>query len=289
LKKKESGIITVFLSVLLLAVLALILTTLEAVRLKGGYVQADRAFNAAIDSVFAGYYAPLYEEYHIFGLDTGFGSKKANYNTVTDTIKNYMEYTFLPRKDMDKLPITLPSSFEPFGITIDKMNITSSETLMDKGGELFTGQACEYMKYKVAEDGIKNLIERLDFIDRTQRTGEILEKKQEVEETAAELEGKVLLLMEAIDGFEMKKHGVQTEGDMAKIKDSFVKKLWTKTVDRNSLGIDNDWLFQSVKSNYINPLTNIGEAKKQLMRLEGCKSKLEAAQKELVELLAVDT
>ncbi len=289
MKKKESGIITVFLSVLLLAVLALILTTLEAVRLKGGYVQADRAFTTAIDSAFAGYYAPLYEEYHIFGLDTGFSSKEANYNTVSDTIKTYMEYTFLPRKGMDELPIILPSSFEPFGITIDKMNITSSETLMDKGGELFTGQACEYMKYKVAEDGIKNLLERLDFIDRTQKTGEILEKKQEAEETAAELEGKVLLFMEAIDGFEMKKHGVQTEGDMAKIKDSFVKKLWTKAVDRNSLGIDNDWLFQSVKNNYINPLTNIGEVKKQLMRLEGCKSKLEAAQKELVELLAVDT
>ncbi len=287
--KKESGVITVFLSVLLLAVLALILTIVEAVRLKGGYVQADRAFDTAMDSAFAGYYAPLYEEYHIFGLDTGSGSREADYSMVTDTIKNYMEYTFLPRKDMEKLPVSLPSSFEPFGITIDKVNITSTETLLDKNGELFAGQACEYMKYKVAEEGIKSLLERLDIIDGTQKTGEILEKKQEAEELAAELEGKVLLLMEAIDGFEMKKHGVKTEGDKAKIKDSFVKKLWTKTVDRNSLGIDNDWLFQSVQGYYINPLTGINEAKSQLIDLENCSVKLEEAQKNLRELSAVDT
>lgn len=289
MKKKESGVITVFLSVLLLAVLALILTTVEAVRLKGGYVQADRAFDTAIDSAFAGYYAPLYEEYHIFGLDTGSGSREADYSMVTDTIKNYMEYTFSPRKDMEKLPVSLPSSFEPFGITIDKMNITSTETLLDKNGELFAGQACEYMKYKVAEEGIKSLLERLDIIDGTQKTGEILEKKQEAEELAAELEGKVLLLMEAIDGFEIKKHGVKTEGDKAKIKDSFVKKLWTKTVDRNSLGIDNEWLFQSVQGYYINPLTGINEAKSQLIDLENCSVKLEEAQKNLQELSAVDT
>lgn len=289
MKKKESGVITVLLSIILLAVLALILTTVEAVRLNGGYVMSDRAFDTAMDSAFAGYYFPLYEEYHIFGLDTGFGGKDADYNALTDKLKEYMDYTFYPRKDMEELPVSLPSSFEPYGITIKNVDITSTQTLLDKKGELFAKQACEYMKYRIPEDGIKSLLENLKITEGAKQTGEILEQRQEAEERAAELEGRVLKLMEVIDGFEMKKHGVKTNGDMAKIKDSFIKKVWTGTVDRNSLSIDNDWLFRSVQSHYKNPLANIQGIRGELSSLSDCVNMQEEASRRYQQLLAVDT
>lgn len=289
MKKKESGAITVFLSILLLAVLALILTMVEAVRLKGGYVMADRAFDTAMDSVFAGYYAPLYEEYHIFGLDTGFGTKDAGYSTVTDRLQDYMEYTFNPGRDLEEIPVNLPSSFEPYGIITESVDIAKTQTLLDKKGELFVKQALEYMKYKTLEDGLKSLLEKLKIVKETKETGEILDQKQEAEETSAELESKVLKLMEAIDGFAMKKHGIITDGDKAKITDSFVKKLWAGTIDRNSLGINNDWLFLSVQSHYINPLAGLEVIKGELRELSVCDINQEAANQRLQGLLVKDT
>ncbi|SHO53863.1 DUF5702 domain-containing protein [Anaerocolumna xylanovorans] len=289
MKKKESGVITVFLSIILLAVLALILTTEEAVRLESGHVMADRAFDTSMDSAFAGYYGPLFEEYHVFGLDTGFGSKDADYNMLTDKLKEYMDYTFNPGKDMDELPVSLPFSFQPYGIKTEKIDITRTQTLLDKDGELFAKQASEYMKYKVPENGVKSLLEKLKIMEGTGKTGEILEQKQDAQETEAELEGKVLKLMEAIDGFEMKKHGIKTEGDMAKIKGSFVKKLWTETVDRNSLGIDNDWLFQSVRGHYLNPLTELDGIRGELQSLYNCPRKREEASNRLKALQSADT
>jgi hypothetical protein len=288
MRKKESGVITVFLSLILLSILAFLLVLLESARIKGGGVMAKRSFEVAADSLFAEYYAPLFEEYHVFGLDAGYGEKEADYGTLENKLMNYMEYTFNTRKDLKDLEHLIPNSFEPYGIRTEEVSITGTETLLDYKGELFIKQVSEYMKYKVPEDVVSNLLTELNVINDTKDTGEILSKKQKAQEAAAGLESKVLELMEAIDGFTMKKKSMKAEGGMAKIEDNFVKKLWIKTVDRNSLGIDNDWLFQSVKSHYINPLSSLNEGESEIGSLYNLKDREETLATNLSELLSTD-
>lgn len=289
MKEKKSGVITVFLSLILLSVLAFLLVLLEAARIKGGGVMAKRSFEVAADSLFAEYYAPLFEEYHVFGLDAGYGEKEADYGILENKLKNYMEYTFNSRKDLEDYEYLIPDFFEPYGLRTEEVSITGTETLLDYKGELFIKQVSEYMKYKVPEDVISNLLSELKVINDTKETGEILSKKQKAQEAAAVLESKVLKLMEAIDGFTMKKKSIKAEGGMAMIQDNFVKKLWIKTVDRNSLGIDNDWLFQSVKSQYVNPLLSLNTESSEIDSLYDLKDREETLATELSELLSTDT
>lgn len=289
MKKKESGVITVFLSLILLSVLAFLLVLLESARIKGGGVMTKRSFEVAADSLFAEYYAPLFEAYHVFGLDAGYGEKEADYGILENKLKNYMEYTFNTGKDLEDYKHLIPDSFEPYGLRTEEVSITGTETLLDYKGELFIKQVSEYMKYKVPEDVVSNLLSELKVINDTKETGEILSKKQNAQEAAAGLESKVLRLMEAIDGFTMKKKSIKAEGGMAIIQDNFVKKLWIKTVDRNSLGIDNDWLFQSVKSQYVNPLLSLNSGHSEIDSLYNLKDREESLAMELSELLSTDT
>ncbi|WOO34516.1 DUF5702 domain-containing protein [Anaerocolumna sp. AGMB13020] len=289
MRKKESGVITVFLSLILLSVMAFLLILLESARIKGGGVMAKRSFEVAANSLFAEYYAPLFEEYHVFGLDAGYGEKEADYVILENKLMDYMEYTFNTRKNLEDYEYLIPDSYEPYGLRTAEVNITGTVTMLDFKGELFRKQVSDYMKYKVPEDVVSNLLSELKTIKDTKETGEILNKKQKAQEAAAGLESKVLELMEAIDGFAMKKKSIKTENGMAKIQDNFVKKLWIKTVDRNSLGIDNDWLFNSVKSQYTNPLSSVDTGQSEMETLYTLKAREEALTTELSELLSADT
>lgn len=289
MRRQKKGVITVFLSLILLGVLAVILTTLESARLYGGHVMAERAMDTAMDSLLAEYYAPLFKRYHIFGLDAGFGSKDADYTVLAEKLKDYMDNTFQPDRDMEELPIPLPAPLGLYGIETVGVNIASTRSLSDLQGELFVKQACEYMKYKVPESALNNLLKEFNIVEGMKETGEILNLKQETEEAAAELEGGVLKLMEAVDGFAVNKQGVITEGKDVKIRDNFVKKLWTGSINKTSLGIENDWLFLSVRNQYVNPTAAFEGIREEINSLFTIRSSRESLQIQLNALEAIDT
>lgn len=89
-----------FLSLILLMVLAVIMTTVEAARVNAASALSFRTLTTGLDSVMAEYYAPLYKEYHVFGLDAGYGSSDINEDVINNNLIHYMEYTFQPEKEL---------------------------------------------------------------------------------------------------------------------------------------------------------------------------------------------
>ena len=59
--KETKASITVFLSLVLFLILALLLTTIEGARVITAKTVAERSLNTAMDSVLAEFYAPLME------------------------------------------------------------------------------------------------------------------------------------------------------------------------------------------------------------------------------------
>lgn len=261
LNKKTSGTITVFLSLILLLVLSLLCTIIEAARINTAKVYAERALSAAMDSALAGYYAPLWNEYHIFALNTG----SSDYNTLNAalgrTVNEYMTFSIDPANN-DTTSLLADPAYKSEGlinlldIDIDKLTLQNPVRLMDYEGELFINQAVQYMKYDEVGSGLELLLSKLSLLEQPAKVSYIMEEKQKVEEELVEIDEEILKLMELFDGLKTGKKGLELNKDGSlKTCDIFIKKLCYVDITMDGVGINNVSIFQAQKDKYINPST----------------------------------
>jgi CII-binding regulator of phage lambda lysogenization HflD len=262
MKQVKEGSITVFLSLILLLILAVIMTTIEAARVSTAKAYTERALSASMDSVLAEYYLPLFQEYHIFGLDASYGMQEIDEETMISKLENNMEYTFMPNKDLSLRNGYIPmDDVNLFGIQTSNTNIEQINTLLDYDGELFTDQAVSYMKYKEVGDIFENFIKNSSKVKETNAVEAVLNKKQVTEESLYQIDEKVLELMRLIDGISISEKGVELNNqEQIVIKDKFVKEICTLPVTMENIHINNPFVFSSLKNYYINPLEIIGTA-----------------------------
>ena len=262
MKQSQEGSITVFLSLILLLILAIVMTTVEATRVNVAKVYSDRALTTAMDSVLAEYYLPLFTEYHIFALDSGYGTDTIQTESICTKLEDYMEYTFEPNKDLYALEDYIPiSNFNIFDIHTRNLEIKQMNTIMDFGGDLFVGQAISYMKYQEIGMGLENFLQKLSIIKDTKVAQTVLSEKQKAEESLYSIDKGILDLMRLIDGISINENGVKTDSaGKILIKGKFVKKICILPVTKENLGIENELVFSSLNTHYVQPLQMIDQA-----------------------------
>lgn len=248
MKKYKEGSITVFLSLVLLLVLAIIITTVEAARVNAASAISLRAFMAGLDSVMAEYYGPLYEEYHVFGLDAAYGSTEINQERISEKLSSYMEYTFQPEKDLTEDIIYQVHNL--YGIQVESIVSEQLTSLLDYKGELFEKQAVEYMKYKVPASVVSNQLNHLEVLEDTKECIEILEEKEKTEAQVQKLDNVILELMEKVDGITISNKGIKMKSGEVVIKKYFAKKFISGNISMSAAGINNEWIYSVVKSHY---------------------------------------
>lgn len=285
--KKTEGVITVFLSLILLLVMAITMTTIEASRVSAGRVMTERTLITAMDSVLAEYYTPLYEEYHVFGLDSGYGTDSMDTDQMLNKMKDSMEYTFEPAKEMERRDYQ--KIFQLYGIETTSLTMNKATTMLDLEGDLFINQATAYMKYKATQNSLERFLSNNTALEETKEAQKVLNEKQKTEKSVSKLDEKVLKLMQEIDGITLKKgKTVKVSNDKIVIKDYFVKKINVQGVSMESVGVQNDWVFQSLKSHYINPAQTIQKIQKDLNKLEENAPLKDAARIEYLYLSLID-
>ncbi len=277
LREKE-GSITVFLSLILLLILAITMTTVETARVNGAKIYTERALQTAMDSVLSEYYLPLFKEYHLFGLDGSYVSDSLDPEAISGKLKDYMEYTFNPGKELEDLSGEPYEYFNIYGIDTANVSINQTETLMDFEGELFINQAVSYMKYKEIGDGLESFLPKLAVTQETKKAQEALAEKQETEENLYEIDERILSLMRLIDGITINEKGVKVNRDgKIAIQDNFVKKIYTLPVTKTNLGIQNELVYHSLSGHYVNPDHIIDSALEDIASLNENAVKKEAA------------
>jgi hypothetical protein len=239
----------------LLLILALLCTIIEGSRISTAKVYAQRAFTTALDSTLAGFYTPLWNEYHIFGLNTGCENFESNNTILTQTVKNYMEYTLNP--DKGNAGVSAKRGVDIYDVSIDKTALQNQTKLMDYEGELFINQAVEYMKYAEIGDGLELLLDKLSLLEQPGKVSYIMEEKQKVEEELVEIDREILKLMKLYDGLMTSKKGIELDKNGAlKTTQAFIKKICYADITMDSVGINNESVFQAQRNNYINPSTS---------------------------------
>lgn len=126
---KKQGSITVFLSLSLLCVFALICVMVEQARLAGSRCYFQMAVNASLDTLFSQYHRTLWDTYRVLGLQ---------YESEPDIIHR-LEYYIGQYLDTENW---YPMELEYAGIDL-------CENLTDQGGDFFIQEILAYMNYGV--------------------------------------------------------------------------------------------------------------------------------------------
>lgn len=262
----KDGVITCFLSLILLVLVSLVSVTLESARVAGARFLVRSYTRMAEESVMAGYSGALFDRYHIFAYNTG----EKTPLEVREKLKTQTEYYINRNLQADNKMLWAP--------VLQEVSIRSCEVLTDREGEAFREAAAEYMKYRGTAMLVENLFSSLGVFQGAQETMELMEEKAETEEALAQIDECILELFESVDGFVRDENGIRKNlWGKVKIKNNFVKKIYLGEPTQETLQINHSGLWDAVKESYLNP-------QEQFERMTGYLDECDTAQEQLVQI-----
>lgn len=229
-KNRQAGI-TVFLSLTLLIILALLGTMVEVTRGKVCRIHGRRTLKAATDSLLTEYSRPLYDEYHLFFLEdagTPFATEISEY--AVDTLE--------PGDGI------LGRRTDLYDGVLTDVNISDKRYVGDNECEAMKQQICEYMKRAMVTEALTSFQKKTDSIQHVENAALELEKKAEEEKKYAQSSKILLELMKQIDG-------VSYSGGKISGEKYFVKMFVLEERRSESLGITEAMVWNAIKEKVV--------------------------------------
>lgn len=236
LKEAPNGSICVFLALCLTLIMSLILIMYEGARSAAARAYAGMLLSAAAESALAEYYRPLFDKYHIFALDTGFGSRTGGSEKLKAGISKYFGENVW--------------DYEVVDCRVDK-----TVGLLEDDARCFAEQVSEYQPYGNLETIVERLLDNLEIFKGTDKAAGFMEKKLELEGKLAEIDTYTLELMCIIDGVECS--GLMSGESGIGRAENFVKEFFILPVSPSTTGINHPEIYELMKPGYKNPVTYI--------------------------------
>lgn len=229
--RQTTGSITVFLSLSLIIIMALLGTMVEVTRGKVCRIQARRVLKLASESLMTEYSRPLFENYSLYFLeDEG--------KPFTQSIAEYAAGTLNP----DSL---FPGSMDVYSGTLQNVTVEGKRYAGDDGGTALQEQIVLYMKRRISADKVKTFLGKSAEMESFSGCAEEIEQKAKQEKEAVGECRNVLQLMRLIDGVDC------TDGRV-KGQTFFVKKLFDGEKKPGQFGISEAVVWNAVKKNVSN-------------------------------------
>lgn len=201
-----SGAITVYLSLILSAVILLSGVLMDIVRIKAAEVQVRRAVNTAAISALAGYHTKLKEDYGLFTLYDNESVKLA------ETIKSYLQknlLTELGESDRSKSVYDFLKSIivnneykdvhfiDLYDYRIESVQVLPIYNLTEN--EISRQQIAEYMKYRAPAQFAENFMEKINYVSDTADITDAYKQKTIIDKKLAKVEKALTRLQKEID------------------------------------------------------------------------------------------
>ncbi len=126
---RRQGSITVFLSLSLLCIFALLCVMVEQARMAGSRYYFQVAVNASLDTLFSQYHRELWKRYRILGL------QYENQSDVIRRLETYVEQ-YLEVENW-------------YPMEVEYVGLDACENLTSQGGDFLTREVLEYMNYGI--------------------------------------------------------------------------------------------------------------------------------------------
>lgn len=147
-KKQDGGYLTVYLTLILAALIPFYLLLIDGARYNGAKFEAVCAVDAGMKSIMAEYSRALYNRYHILAIDSSYGNyASGKYNTEAHLL-GYI------RKNLneDKLEVSKYVFRDFFGLSARDAQIQGVRILSDENGAVFRREAVRIMKEETGLD-----------------------------------------------------------------------------------------------------------------------------------------
>lgn len=286
---KLRGEITIFLTLVLVLILALVGTMIEGVRINVAKVVSERTLITAMDSAASQYSIPLFQDYHLVLLDLGYDSNQINENNAISDMLESIEYSFNPEKDLSLLGTSVPiSNINLLKLYMDDLKITEMTRITDYNGNLFINQAVQYEKYKDLSNIVQRFLNKLKLLQSTQSASVVIKEKLKMDEKLMELDKYNMELMELIEGINFNKEGLQLiSSNEIKTNNEFVKMIVYGSPSAQKLGINHKVIYQSLEGKYIDVQDLLQQILTSLSRTTQILNEIKVLEKELDELNSI--
>ena len=226
-----NGTICVFLALVILLIMSLVLVFLESAGHAASKSYAQMLLKTSTGSVLGEYYGPLFAEYGILAIDSGFDTKKSDSKELERRLLRYMD---------DNV----------WDYTCEDIRVTEMKKLLDENGTEFMSQAAEYEKYAAPEDVLDEITSRLKSLGDQKTITKVMEKRMDIEDELAIIDKKTLELMKLIDGVNLTM-GAKTSSLLGyEIEDWFIKKMFVGENTMTGTGINNPSVYAWLKDRY---------------------------------------
>ena len=226
-----NGTICVFLALVILLIMSLVLVFLESAGHAASKSYAQMLLKTSTGSVLGEYYGPLFAEYGILAIDSGFDTKKSDSKELERRLLRYMD---------DNV----------WDYTCEDIRVTEMKKLLDENGTEFMSQAAEYEKYAAPEDVLDEITSRLKSLGDQKTITKVMEKRMDIEDELAIIDKKTLELMKLIDGVNLTM-GAKTSSLLGyEIEDWFIKKMFVGENTMTGTGINNPSVYAPLKDRY---------------------------------------
>lgn len=137
-----SGYLTVFLSLVMAALLSLFLVLLEGVRSNAVRMKTECVMEIGLNSVLAEYHRELLNQYNLFAVDSSYGTTTAGYENVKQHLNGYLE------RNVSQEDVFLSDFFyrDFLAIGVAKIEMIGVSVLTDENGAVFRRRATEAVK-----------------------------------------------------------------------------------------------------------------------------------------------
>lgn len=267
---KSRGSITIYLTFIIVIMLALVASFLENARVRVAGYEVKRVLRGAMDAELTNYYRPLYEDYGLFFMDKGIDADSLEFRVISKEIKEYMENSLSTKTTSDVFGIKLEShGTDLYQTKIQSLQVDSAIRAVDFDGGLVEDEVVQFMKYQVTGEMLQKMLECCGLLDKSESMSTIMKEESKVEEALEDASKLLLKLIEQVEGLKCKEKGLVFENaNKLATVGNFAKQLCGKPITKGNVGIEPQIVYQSLQSKYINGTKKLEEIEDLLKELQ---------------------
>lgn len=176
-RKNTNGSITVFISLTMLFILAVVTTVIENSRVISAYTRATQASEISLESCFSSYAKEVFEDYGIMVLWKNTGEFEAAYREYLNKNINFKDI-ILNYSDI-------------YGLKITDASIENEINVLNNGGEYIANQIYDYMKWSLSEDIINKILDKCTSLSQNNDINEFYDDMEKCSDTMQDMENNV--------------------------------------------------------------------------------------------------
>ena len=251
MKSEYDGSISVLMAVVFLLVVSLVLVGLESARQQNAVGMVGLSLQNSAESVLGAYYAPLFDEYGLYGL----------YEVdIREELARYAEAAAQPTADVPSGYSGEKSSCYSYAYEIADIALTRSVGLLEGGPSICRNQMIEAGAVSGVQELAEMLLRAVKLLRDSESSVEALEYQQRIERELSKTDTKLLELMKWLDGVPTDKSGVKLQPDGSIVPEPvFVKRVVDGAVTAGAVHMNNETFFQCLQNRYVDVRQQVEE------------------------------